>query len=143
MVDEWKIEDLPIGEASVITEPNPITGEIKQIVGVAGKQQERIIQTMANQTRNALIDLGWTPPLGTEVQAPLLPAALIAESEKLSRIIKLKDLKLCELTRADLMVLAVEYCKEYMNEEESAKRAGDHETDHAGGESRNGTPVPE
>lgn len=107
----WSINDLPIGDFKVTTEPNPITGEIKQITEVAGRIQERVIHTQANQTRNALIDLGWTPPASMEPQRPILEPALLAEASELSEHIKLQGTPLAELTRADLMVLAVEYCK--------------------------------
>ena len=62
MNDDWEIKDIPISNYNVITEPNPVTGEIKQITNIAGKITEEIIQTKSEQIRNALIDLGWTPP---------------------------------------------------------------------------------
>lgn len=61
-MDNWQIEGIPIGKYNVVTEPNPVTGEIKQITEIAGRIQEEIIQTKSEQIRNALIDLGWTPP---------------------------------------------------------------------------------
>lgn len=62
MSDEWSYDDIPISKYSVLTEPNLYTGEIKQITKIAGKIQEEIIQTKSEQIRNALIDMGWTPP---------------------------------------------------------------------------------
>ena len=62
MGDDWTYDDIPIGKYKVLTEPNPYTGEIKQITNIAGKIREEIIQTKSEQIRNALIDLGWTPP---------------------------------------------------------------------------------
>ena len=58
----WSYKDIPISNYHVLTEPNPVTGEIKQITEIAGKITEEIIQTKSDQIRNALIDLGWTPP---------------------------------------------------------------------------------
>lgn len=58
----WDFRDIPISDWTVITEPNPVTGEIKQITTIAGKITEEIIQTKSEQIWNALIDLGWTPP---------------------------------------------------------------------------------
>lgn len=62
VADEWSYKDIPISDYNVWTEPNLITGEIKQITTIAGKVVEEIIQTKSDQIRNALIDLGWTPP---------------------------------------------------------------------------------
>lgn len=61
-MDSWQHDDIPIGKFNVLTEPNPVTGEIKQITDIAGKITEEIIQTKSEQIRNALIDLGWLPP---------------------------------------------------------------------------------
>ena len=121
MADEWTVEDLPIGDFKVTTEPNPLSGEIRQITEIAGRIQERVIRTQANQTRNALIDLGWTPPANHVPQRPILEPAVLAEASSLSEHIKLKGMPLAELTRADLMVLAVEYCREYMREKEDGE----------------------
>ena len=62
MKNEWTYKDIPIHKFKVVTEPNLVTGEIKQITEIAGKITEEIIQTKSEQIRNALIDLGWTPP---------------------------------------------------------------------------------
>jgi hypothetical protein len=62
MGDNWSYDDIPLSRYSVLTEPNLITGEINQITRIAGRIQEEIIQTKSEQIRNALIDLGWTPP---------------------------------------------------------------------------------
>lgn len=59
---DWSYDDIPISRYKVITEPNPVTGEIRQITKIAEKITEEIIQTKSEQIRNALIDLGWTPP---------------------------------------------------------------------------------
>lgn len=63
-VSNWKLEDIPLRlrNYKVVTEPNPLTGEIKIITEIMGKIQTEIIQTKSEQIRNALIDLGWTPP---------------------------------------------------------------------------------
>ena len=63
-MDSWKTDDIPISSFKVIAEPNPVTQEIKIITNIAGKIQEQYIQTWNEQVRNALIDLGWTPPAG-------------------------------------------------------------------------------
>lgn len=71
----WSYQDIPIHKFQVITEPNLITGEIKQITDIAGKITEEIIQTKSDQIRNALIDLSWTPPEGKEhIPESKLPA---------------------------------------------------------------------
>ena len=60
----WDYRDIPVGirDYKVVTEPYPVTGEIKIITEIMGKIEEEIIQTKSDQIRNALIDLGWTPP---------------------------------------------------------------------------------
>ena len=58
----WEYRDIPLTNYKVVTEPNPVTGEIKIITEIMGKIEEEIIQTKSDQIRNALIDLGWTPP---------------------------------------------------------------------------------
>lgn len=63
MSHDWTFKDIPIHDYKVITEPNPVTGEIKQITEIAGRISEEIIQTKSEQIRNALIDLGWSPPV--------------------------------------------------------------------------------
>ena len=60
--EPWGYKDIPISDYNVITEPNPVTGEIKQITTIAQRITEEIINTKSEQIRNALIDLGWTPP---------------------------------------------------------------------------------
>lgn len=69
MTDNWELRDIPISEIAqrmrnykVVTEPNPVTGEIRIVTEIMGKIEEEIIQTKSDQIRNALIDLGWTPP---------------------------------------------------------------------------------
>ena len=64
MTTEWEYRDIPLGlrDYKVVTEPNLVTGEIKIITEMMGRIQEEIIQTKSDQIRNALIDLGWTPP---------------------------------------------------------------------------------
>ncbi len=66
MKSDWSMRDVPIGKYDVRTEANPVTGEIKQITEIAGKITEEIIRTKSDQLRNALVDLGWTPPEGKE-----------------------------------------------------------------------------
>jgi len=62
MSGNWTYKDIPISDWAVLTEPNAVTGEIRQITTIAGKVTEEIFQTKNDQIRNALIDLGWTPP---------------------------------------------------------------------------------
>ena len=64
MSDNWEIKDIPmrLRDYKVVTEPNPVTGEIKIITEMMGRIEEEIVQTKSEQIRNALIDLGWTPP---------------------------------------------------------------------------------
>ena len=62
IMDDWKTEDIPISSFKVVAEPNPLTGEILIITQIAGKIREQYLQTWDDQVRNALIDLGWTPP---------------------------------------------------------------------------------
>jgi hypothetical protein len=68
MSNDWELKDIPLPDFkySVITEPNPVTGEIKILTEIMGKIEEEIVATKADQVRNALIDLGWTPPEGKE-----------------------------------------------------------------------------
>ena len=33
-MDSWQYNDIPIGKYKVVTEPNPVTGEIKQITEI-------------------------------------------------------------------------------------------------------------
>ena len=61
-MDNWSYQDIPISKFSVVAEPNSITGEIKIITNIAGRVQEEYLQTWNDQVRNALIDMGWTPP---------------------------------------------------------------------------------
>jgi hypothetical protein len=75
MTNEWQYNDIPLSKFKVLTEPDPISGDIRQITDIAGKISEEIIRTQSDQIRNALIDLGWTPPEGLEVMPPTkLPA---------------------------------------------------------------------
>lgn len=60
--ESFSYTDIPIGDFQVIAEPNPLTGEIKLITKIAGRVREEFFQTRDQQLRNALIDLGWTPP---------------------------------------------------------------------------------
>ena len=66
MNDDWSYKDVPIGKYDVRTKVDALTGEINQITDIAGKISEAIIQTKSHQIRNALIDLGWTPPEGAD-----------------------------------------------------------------------------
>ena len=61
-MDSWQEKDIPISNFKVVAEPDPLTGEIKIITEIAGKIREEFLQTWNDQVRNALIDLGWTPP---------------------------------------------------------------------------------
>ena len=62
MTDEWSYNDIPLSKFNVTTEANAATGEIKVITEIMEKIETEIIQTKSDQIRNALIDLGWTPP---------------------------------------------------------------------------------
>lgn len=96
MSDDWNMENIPIGKVKVVTEPNPVTGEIKQITNVMGQIQKQVIQTKSDQVRNALIDMGWTPPEGGEhIQETVLPdnfrerwLPLVAETQMYGKPIK-------------------------------------------------------
>jgi len=61
-VDSWQEKDIPISNFKITAEPDILTGEIKIITEIAGKIKEQYLQTFDDQVRNALIDLGWTPP---------------------------------------------------------------------------------
>jgi hypothetical protein len=104
--DTWSYKDIPIGDYSVVTEPNLVTGEIKQITTIAGRISEEIVQTKADQLRNALIDLGWTPPEGKEhIPESRLPAGFRDEwlpkaAECSLYGVFLKDLPLADLLSA-------------------------------------------
>lgn len=59
----WEIQDIPTEfKFSIVAEPNPVNGEIKLITNMMGRIQEEYLQTWNDVVRNALIDLGWTPP---------------------------------------------------------------------------------
>lgn len=96
MSDDWNMENIPIGKVKVVTEPNPVTGEIKQITNVMGQIQKQVIQTKSDQVRNALIDMGWAPPEGGEhIQETVLPdnfrerwLPLVAETQMYGKPIK-------------------------------------------------------
>jgi hypothetical protein len=71
--DNWSVRNIPISDIAqemrkykIVTEPDPRTGDIRIITEMMGKIEEEIIQTKSDQIRNALIDLGWTPPEGPE-----------------------------------------------------------------------------
>ena len=67
---DWEYQDIPLSKFTVVTEPDLYSGEIKQITTIAGRIQEEIIRTKADQLRNALIDLKWIPPEGAEHVPP-------------------------------------------------------------------------
>ena len=60
--NEWSYNDIPISDFKVTHEINAVSGEIAIITEIAGKIEREIIQSKSDQIRNALIDLGWTPP---------------------------------------------------------------------------------
>lgn len=78
-VSNWDIRDVPLRlrEYKVLTEPNPVTGEIKQVTEIMGRVQQEVIQTKSDQIRNALIDLGWTPPATDAAPASKLPEEFV------------------------------------------------------------------
>jgi hypothetical protein len=61
-MDNWQLDNLPIGKFEIVTEPNLVTGEIRVVTKMMGQVKEQIIQTTNDQVRNALIDMGWIPP---------------------------------------------------------------------------------
>jgi hypothetical protein len=46
MKESFRYEDVPISDWSVLTEPNTLTGEIRQITTIAGKIQKTIKSVM-------------------------------------------------------------------------------------------------
>ena len=105
-MDSWQFDDIPIGKYNVITEPNHVTGEIKQITEIADKITEEIIQTKADQVRNALIDMGWTPPEGKEyVPESKLPGGWREEYMKGVDQIYFAGVKVMELPLYDLFAV--------------------------------------
>ena len=62
MMDSWQFDDIPISQFKVVATSDALTGEIKMISEIAGKVREQFLQTYDDQVRNALIDLGWSPP---------------------------------------------------------------------------------
>lgn len=136
MSSNWHYRDIPITDWTVLTEPDPVSGTIRQVTRIANRTREQLIQTQSDQTRNALIDLGWTPPAGAEVPRPVLPGPHIERAAALSETILVRGKKLCELCRADLMVMAVEWCMESIDRGEregttEGKRTDDPQADHA------------
>jgi len=61
-MEEWTLEDVPIGKFNVNTTADPIKQEIKQITEIAGRISTQIWDLKEQQLRKALIDMGWTPP---------------------------------------------------------------------------------
>lgn len=61
---DYLTRSIPFANFRVMAEPNILTGEIKLITQKAGEIYEEFLQTRDQQIRNALIDLGWTPPPG-------------------------------------------------------------------------------
>jgi hypothetical protein len=146
MSEEWSYNDIPITDWTVLTEPNPADGTIRQVTRVAARTQEKLIQTQSDQVRNALIDMGWTPPAGTEIPRPVLAGMYVERAADLSDVILVRGKKLSELCRADLMVMAVEWCMESIErgEREGAERerTDDPQADHAQVQPRREPAVP-
>ena len=61
MSDGFIIRDIPI-QVEVSTRANKETGVITQRHTVVGKIPEEMIHTKSEQLKQALIELGWTPP---------------------------------------------------------------------------------
>lgn len=103
MTSEWSYQDVPISKFNVVTEPNPLTGEIKQIATIAGKVTEEIWQTREDHIRNALIDLGWKPPEGEAVPSKL-PRSIRKEFGPRIPDIHFTGIRIVDMNRNDLMV---------------------------------------
>ncbi|MCZ6501867.1 MAG: hypothetical protein O6945_05045 [Gammaproteobacteria bacterium] len=121
------MNDIPIGKYDVLTEANPLTGEIKQITRIAGKIQETIIQTKSDQIRNALIDLEWTPPEGKEH----IPESKLPDGFRDHYMPKIAQTFYCDILIAeyplhDLLSIVVSLA------EKSHERGPPAKTDHAG-----------
>lgn len=58
----WDFNDIPISDFKVTSKIDHVTGEINVISKIAGKVMEEYVQTKSDVIRNALIDMGWTPP---------------------------------------------------------------------------------
>jgi hypothetical protein len=61
-VSNWDINDIPMMVQPKVTTNVGLQGEIEQITEVLGQQERYLIQTRSDHIRNALIDMGWTPP---------------------------------------------------------------------------------
>ncbi len=60
---DWAYHGIPVHDWDVNYGVNKVTGEIQIVTRILGKIETEIIQSKSDQLRNALIDLGWTPPL--------------------------------------------------------------------------------
>lgn len=111
---EWEYRDVPITQFKVVTEPNPVTGEIKQIVDICGRAQQQLIHTKSEQIRNALIDLGWRPP---ELEDDHILSRLERMNAELeASTLNVRGRLLTYWTRADLLVIAALTCKAVFEE---------------------------
>jgi len=66
MMDKWAYNDIPITDWKVTYSADPITGEIELVTRVMDRITREILQAKSDCLRNALIDLGWTPPMEPE-----------------------------------------------------------------------------
>ena len=71
-VSNWDINDIPMTTRPKVDTSIGLQGEIEQITEVMGQQERFLIQTRSDHIRNALIDLGWTPPEGDAEPASIL-----------------------------------------------------------------------
>ncbi len=62
MDSNWAYQNIPVTDWQVTYGVNKITGEIQLVTRILAKIETEIIQSKSDQLRNALIDLGWTPP---------------------------------------------------------------------------------
>jgi len=61
-MNDWSLKDVPIAKFNVNTTIDPIKQEIKQITEIAGRVETQIWDLKEKQLREALINMGWTPP---------------------------------------------------------------------------------
>ncbi len=77
MASNWAYKNIPIRDWEVTYEANLVSGEIKLFTRIMAKIETEIIQSKSDQLRNALIDLGWTPPGAPTVPVSELSALLL------------------------------------------------------------------
>lgn len=62
MQKEWKIENIPVPDVKLYCELDKDTGILKVSEHIFGYVTEKIVELNSQAIREALIEMGWTPP---------------------------------------------------------------------------------